>query len=357
MENHISWRACGGFNQGLDSVPEVQTWNVHSQLSKCWWGRKTVKQRSRQTGPLAEAAFRTLTQRQHNTTSCRLTLEVNKQLWTSGRQEAPRRLPSFLLGWRCTCTSSSRWSPTSDDTDSFIFEGIHGAVLSCSSGKHWSCFFFGQIQCDVTTRLIPASWSHFILMASQKCFLRPACVFIPASEEEGGVFFCCSKLMLHNHRQQVIPSDRPNAWRRINQPRESIQNYNLRHRFPIRTGWMCLDEIIGKTQNNIHWIQNVPPLIYRNSREYMSWGPVRRFTSYWEPQTLRDFSKTRHTLSHKVQFIFSVKHRTQNAAKNSSRRTHGGQSWAQHLRNEKFPRLKFSTRSATVTEYRSSRKT
>lgn len=140
-------------------------------------------------------------------------------------------------------------------------------------------------------------------------------------------------------------------------PEESIQNYNLRHRFPIRTGWMCLDEIRGKTQNNIHWIQNVPPLIYRNSREYMSWGPVRRFTSYWELQTLRDFSKTRHTLSHKVQFIFSVKHRTQNAAKNSSRRTHGGQSWAQHLRNETFPRLKFSTRSATVTEYRSSRKT
>lgn len=214
-----------------------------------------------------------------------------------------------------------------------------GAVMQL--WKTLKLFIFGKIQCDVTTHLISASWSHFILMASQKCFLRPACVFIPASEEEGGVFFCCSKLMLHNHRQQVIPSDRPNAWRRINQPRESIQNYNLRHRFPIRTGWMCLDEIIGKTQNNIHWIQNVPPLIYRNSREYMSWGPVRRFTSYWEPQTLRDFSKTRHTLSHKVQFIFSVKHRTQNAAKNSSRRTHGGQSWAQHLSNEKFPDWSF----------------
>lgn len=152
--------------------------------------------------------------------------------------------------------------------------------------------FFGQIQCDVTTRLIPASWSHFILMASQKCFLRPACVFIPASEEEGGVFFCCSKLMLHNHRQQVIPSDRPNAWRRINQPRESNQNYNLRHRFPIRTGWMCLDEIIGKTQNNIHWIQNVPPLIYRNVSTWVGVqsGGLRLTGSrkHWEISVRRD---------------------------------------------------------------------
>lgn len=89
--------------------------------------------------------------------------------------------------------------------------------------RNWQCgvvmqlwktlklFIFGQIQCDVTTHLISASWSHFMLMASQKCFLRPPCVFIPASEEEGGVFFCCSTLMLDNHRQQVIPSDQPNA--------------------------------------------------------------------------------------------------------------------------------------------------
>lgn len=189
-----------------------------------------------------------------------------------GRKHHADFLPSFLVDAALIQAAADDVQHLITQTVLFLKE-LTSVVLSCSSGmdcktlhlwKTLKLFIFGQIQCDVTTRLISASWSHFILMASQKCFLRPPCVFIPVSEEEGGVFFCCSKLVLDNHRQQVIPSDQPNAWRRINQPQESIQNYNLRHRFPIRTGWMCLDEITGETQNNIHWIQNVPPLIYRN---------------------------------------------------------------------------------------------
>lgn len=48
--------------------------------------------------------------------------------------------------------------------------------------------------------------------------------------------------------------------------------------------------------------------IQKHQWEFKSWVSIQKVHVYWEPQTFRDFSNMRHTMSHKVQFICSVTH-------------------------------------------------
>lgn len=145
--------------------------------------------------------------------------------------------------------------------------------------------------------------------------------------------------MLDNHPQKASsPFHCPNTWGRTNQPQE------FWHQFPISTGWICLDKLISKILNNIHWIQkcsfaNIQKISEspkKKKKKKEIWDRLKRSVSNWEPQTFRDFSNTRHTLSHKVQFIWQRGTcNMEPTGRDSWRRTRRGPSWPQPLRNEK----------------------
>lgn len=191
-------------------------------------------------------------------------------------------------------------------------------------------------------------------MASQKCFLRPPCVFIPASEEEGGVFFCCSKPMLDNHRQQV------NCLWPAECMKEDQSAPRILPKLQSETSVSHQDRMDVFGQNNIKNTKQhtLDSKCSSTNIQKQPWvqvgGPVRRLMSYWEPQTFRDFSKTRPTLSHEV-------HLQPNTQNRQPRTQAGGhmedRAELSILGIENSQTEFFLTRSATVTEYRSSRKT